>query len=214
MLYLRAWRIPERSWSGSSVREVELKSVVPDVEAARARIEDAGGQLTYEGSLIDLRYGDAGGRLVLADEVLRLRVYLREGIREGYIDWKGPTRYEEGYKVREELSSTVGDPESLRQILGNLGFIVIREIEREIAQYSLLGAVVRFEIYPRMDSLVEVEGPPTAIESAIATLGLPREGFTAERLPAFVSRFEMRTGERAALSEAELRGEYQFRRDD
>ena len=76
------------------------------------------------------------------------------------------------------------------------------------------GAVVRFEIYPRMDSLVEVEGPPTAIESAIATLGLPREGFTAERLPAFVSRFEMRTGERAALSEAELRGEYQFRRED
>jgi len=51
-----------------------------------------------------------------------------------------------------------------------------------------------------------VEGSPDAIERAITVLELPRTSFTAERLPDFVRRFEARTGERAALSDAELAG--------
>lgn len=196
------------------MREVELKSVIPDVAGARERMEKAGARLTFEGVLTDVRYGDAAGKMVLLDHVVRLRVYDHDGTREGHLDWKGPTRFEDGYKVREELSTTVGNPEALAQMLENLGFVVIREIERLIAQYSVPGAVVRFEIYPRMDSLVEVEGTPEAIEKAIGTLDLPREGFTADRLPDFIARFEARTGERAALSARELRGEYSFRRED
>lgn len=196
------------------MREVELKSVVGDVAACRARVEAAGGFLEYEGRLLDLRYGDPAGALTLKDHVLRLRVYETDSGREGYLDWKGPTRYEDGYKVREELSSKIEDPGALAQILENLGFIVIREIERNIVQFSLHGAGIRFEEYPRMDTLVEVEGPPEAIEMAIAATGLPREGFTADRLPDFLSRFEARTGERAAVSARELRGEYRYRAED
>jgi len=80
------------------------------------------------------------------------------------------------------------------------------EIEREIAQYELEGAAVRFERYPRLDDLVEVEGTPEQIERAITAIGLPRAGFTSERLPDFVRRFEARTGERAALCQSELSG--------
>jgi hypothetical protein len=69
---------------------------------------------------------------------------------------------------------------------------------------------VRFEHYPRLDDLVEVEGTPEQIERAIVALGLPREGFTDERLPDFVRRFEARTGQRAALCESELRGERHY----
>ena len=61
-----------------------------------------------------------------------------------------------------------------------------------------------------MDDLVEVEGPPEAIESAIEVLGLERSSFTAERLPDFARRFEARTGERAALCDAELAGDYKY----
>src|SRR5215210_6487440 len=165
------------------MREVEVKSVVGDEKAARAAVEKAGGKLTFEGRLIDLRYGDVNGQMVVNDHVLRLRIYDSGDRREGYLDWKGPTRYEGGYKVREELSTTVGDPESLARILGSLGYIVIREIERVIAQYELDGAVVRFEEYPRMDLLVEVEGAPEAIERVIESIGLPRTGFTSARLP-------------------------------
>ncbi len=182
------------------MREVELKSVVEDVPAARRSIEKAGGILTFEGSLTDLRYGDPDGRLVAGDLVLRLRVYERDGEREGFLDWKGPTRYEEGYKVREELSTSVGDPETLARIIEKLGLTVIRRIDREIAQYRLGGAVIRFEHYPRMDDLVEVEGSPDDIEKGIGAAALPRDGFNTDRLPDFMARFEARTGLRALVA--------------
>jgi hypothetical protein len=59
---------------------------------------------------------------------------------------------------------------------------------------------VRFEEYADMDTLVEVEGSPEAIEGAIEAIGLPRSGFTVDRLVEFVARFEVRTGRRAAIS--------------
>jgi predicted adenylyl cyclase CyaB len=196
------------------MREVELKSIVEDVSATRRIVEKAGGILLYEGKLIDLRYGDESGALLRQDHVVRVRVYEGDGDVEGHLDWKGPTHYEDGYKVREEITTSVGDPDALARILENLGLHVVRDIERTIAQYSLEGAVVRFEEYPRMDSLVEVEGEPDAIERAIRALGLERKGFTSERLPDFVSRFEARTGQRAALTARELAGSYRFRPED
>jgi hypothetical protein len=36
---------------------------------------------------------------------------------------------------------------------------------------------------------------------------MPREAFTADRLAAFVTRFEARTGERAALNRREIAGD-------
>jgi hypothetical protein len=65
-----------------------------------------------------------------------------------------------------------------------------------------------------MDVLVEVEGEPAAIESAIEALGLPRGTFTNERLASFVAGFEHRTGVRAAISDRELEGDYGFRDAD
>lgn len=182
------------------MREVELKSVVDDVAKRRAMIEAAGAKLEFEGRLVDRRYGDPGGRLVLIDHVLRLRVYETSRGREGYLDWKGPTHYDHGYKVREELSTKVSDPDALGEILENLGYAVTLEIDRRISQYSLDGATVRFEEYPEMDSLVEVEGPPDSIEKAIAATGLERHGFNADRLTDFVARYEARTGKKAILS--------------
>jgi adenylate cyclase class IV len=139
---------------------------------------------------------------------LRLRVYRdpTQGTEKAALDWKGPTTYDSGYKMREELSCGLTAANEFRRILAALGFIVTMAIDREIWQYELRDATVRFERYPRMDDLVEVEGAPAAIEAAIRVLGLPRETFTSERLPDFVRRFEARTGQHAALSDAELTG--------
>jgi predicted adenylyl cyclase CyaB len=182
------------------MREVELKAVVDDIDKRRRLVENAGGTLEFDGRLIDRRYGDPSGRLVLIDHVLRLRVYETAGAREGFLDWKGPTQYDRGYKVREELSTRIGEPEALAEILENLGYSVILEIERHIWQYSLGQATIRFERYPIMDDLVEVEGPPDAIEKGIAVLELDRSSFSADRLTDFVARFEARTNKRAILS--------------
>ncbi|MDH5233765.1 MAG: CYTH domain-containing protein, partial [Gemmatimonadota bacterium] len=174
------------------MREVELKGVVPDLARARAALEAAGATRTYAGRLEDRRYDTADRSLALKDHVLRLRVYRADSVRSA-LDFKGPTTYVDGYKVREECSVPTGDPHDLALILERLGYEVTREIDREIEQYALDGAVVRFECYPRMDVLVEVEGEPPAIERAIGALGLPREGFTTARLPDFVVAYEART---------------------
>ncbi len=192
------------------MREVELKSVVDDTASRRARVEQAGGTLSFEGKLVDLRYDTVGADLMRRDHVLRVRTYASAGKIQGHLDWKGETRYEDGYKIREEISTPVEDPVVLSTILSSLGFRVIREIEREIAQYSLFGATVRFEHYPSMDDLVEVEGDPDSIEKAISAIGMPRDGFTSDRLTDFVIRFESRTGKRAALSAREQSGQYLF----
>jgi predicted adenylyl cyclase CyaB len=187
-------------------REIEVKSVVDDVAACRHRLEVAGAALTFDGRLEDRRYDAADRRLSEADEVLRLRAYSdAHGVRAA-LEWKGPTRQEHGYKVRDELSASTGNPADLAAILERLGYTVIGEIDRHVTQYAYGHAVIRFERYARMDALVEVEGPPSAIERAIEALGMPRQGFTAERLLAFVNRYEARTGTRAAISDRQLSG--------
>jgi len=216
------------------MHEVELKSVVTDLDAARRRVEGAGGTLVFAGRLEDRRYDTRDRRLFASDHVLRVRVYRPRseggsaweagapagngggaaGAARAYLDWKGPTRNTGGYKVREELSTQAADPEALAAILARLGYVVTREVDREIAHYDVGGTSVRFECYPRMDVLVEVEGTPEGIERTIGALGLPRSGFTADRLADFVARYEARTGERAALSQRELRGEALAERED
>jgi adenylate cyclase class IV len=122
------------------------------------------------------------------------------------VDWKGATAHTDGYKVREELAVAIDDADTLAAMLAKLGYSVIEAIDRQVWEYDLDGATIRFERYPRMDPLVEVEGVPAAIERAVAATGLPRDGFTADRLSDFVRRFEARTGSRAALSDAPLLG--------
>ena len=195
------------------MREVELKGIVPDLDAARAALVRAGAALVYAGRLEDKRYDTPERGLGNRDHVLRLRVYRGAEVR-ALLDWKGPTGYEDGYKVREELSVPLGDGDALAAMLDRLGYVVTREIDREIEQYTVAGATVRFERYPRMDVLAEVEGEPEAIERAIAILGLPRAGFTTGRLPDFVRQYEDRTGQRAAICDRELDGDYRYSATD
>jgi adenylate cyclase class IV len=189
--------------------ETELKALVPELATARQRVEAAGGRMTFAGRLEDRRYDRSDLDLAALDHVLRLRVYRNATgtVTRASLDWKGPSSTSGAYKQREELNSDLaGEPHHLAQILERLGFMVTMQIDREIWQYELDGAIVRFERYPRMDDLVEVEGTPEAIERAITALALERDSFTAERLPDFVRRFEARTGRTAALSDAELAG--------
>jgi predicted adenylyl cyclase CyaB len=193
------------------MREVELKAVVDDLARRRAMLEGGGGKLTYEGRLRDTRYDLESRALSAADEVLRVRRYESRQGTSTFLDWKGPTETKDVYKVREEISTGVEDYAALSSILANLGLVVAREIDREIAQYELGTATIRFETYPRMDTLVEVEGEPEAIESAIDALGMARGEFTSERLADFVARFERRTGVQAAVSDREFAGDYGLR---
>ncbi len=192
------------------MREVELKGVVADPAALRARLLAAGAREVFRGSLSDSRYDLPSRELLAKDHVLRLRVQEDATGRHAALDWKGPTHYDSGYKVREEISTPCGDGAAMAELLERMGFVVIREIDRDIEHYEVQGAGCRVERYPRMDTLLEVEGAPEAIEAAIALTGIARAEFTSERLPAFVLRYEARTGERAAICRRELTGDYRY----
>jgi adenylate cyclase class 2 len=186
------------------MREVELKAVLDSWRDRGARLERAGAVRVFFGRIEDRRYDTSDQSLAARDIVLRLRVYRSSQDTRAELEYKGATTYEDGYKVRDEVGSTVSDPEAVAHILSGLGYTVTRAIDRDIEQWDVEGASVRFERYPRMDDLVEVEGDPEAIERAIAALGISRSAYTAERLTDFAMRYETRTGERAALSDAEL----------
>lgn len=184
------------------MRELELKAVVPDVKACRARLMQQGGVLREAGKLRDLRYDTEDRALRARDVVLRVREFSGATKRVS-LDWKGAATFDSGYKEREEVTLGVADSTSARRILEGLGLVVSFEIDRDIEVFDVLGATVRFESYARMDTLVEVEGAPHAIEQAIQALGIARSEFTTERLADFVQRYEERTGQRAALSNAD-----------
>ncbi len=186
------------------MREVELKAVVDDLASARKQVEKAGAKLLFEGKLSDTRYDVESRELTERDEVLRVRRYEAPESSRTYLDWKGPTEMQDVYKIREEISTLVDDPDSLREMLTRLGFVIVMETNREVAQYEFGGATIRFEQYPRMDVLVEVEGEPEVIEEAIDALGIARGQFTSDRLARFVERFEQRTGVKAALRDKEV----------
>jgi adenylate cyclase class IV len=186
------------------MREVELKAVLDSWRDRGARLERAGAVRVFFGRIEDRRDDTSDQSLAARDIVLRLRVYRSSQDTRAELEYKGATTYEDGYKVRDEVGSTVSDPEAVAHILSGLGYTVTRAIDRDIEQWDVEGASVRFERYPRMDDLVEVEGDPEAIERAIAALGISRSAYTAERLTDFAMRYETRTGERAALSDAEL----------
>ncbi|HEX6058302.1 MAG TPA: CYTH domain-containing protein, partial [Gemmatimonadaceae bacterium] len=91
------------------MKELELKALVPDLDASRRRIEASGGRLVFEGRLEDRRYDTEPRTLGKRDHVLRVRVYRDASGARAELDWKGPTEYENGYKMREELSAGVAD---------------------------------------------------------------------------------------------------------
>lgn len=196
------------------MREVELKAVLDDWARRAACLTQAGAVLQFAGRLEDRRYDTPARALTRRDEVLRLRIYRAPNAVHAELGWKGPTRYEGGYKVREELQCSAGAPDALAAMLLRLGYEVTRAIDRDIAQYDLDGTIVRFERYPRMDDLVEVEGPPAGIERAIVTLGMDRAAFTTERLPQFVMRWQGRTGQQPALCDDELAGRVRYALED
>ena len=196
------------------MREIELKGVVEDEVTSRKRIVAAGARLVFEGELTDRRYDMPNASLFARDEVLRLRVVRGADGERARLEFKGAASFPDGYKVREEIGTSVDDAETLHDILCATGFVVTREVDRHIASFDLEGTMIRFERYPKMDLLVEVEGEPEQIERAIAVLGIPRASFTTECLADFVKRFEARTGVRAAVSKREMSGDFRYHSDD
>jgi adenylate cyclase class IV len=185
--------------------ELELKVVVPDPARTRDRLKAAGASELYRGMMRD-RLFDADGWLTAKGEVLRIRSFEPKGAApNAMVGWKGPTlRSPDGYKLRQEIEYPTSDGKGAARLLEALGYRVIHSIDRYVEMFTLKGATARLEWYPRMDVLMEIEGPPAAIEAAVGQSGLPRSAFLADPLAVFVQRYESRQSQPAILAEQDL----------
>jgi adenylate cyclase class IV len=175
--------------------ELEVKARITDLAGLRRALRRAGARIEFRGRMADRRY-DRGRELIGRDEVLRLRTYRppSRGRARAVLTWKGAASARGRYRHREELELVVDHPAGLHAVLTRLGFRVTLAIDRRIEVYRLGRATLRLERYPRMDTLLEVEGPPRAIERAIRATGLERERFLPESLPYFLTAYRRRTG--------------------
>lgn len=186
--------------SAGAARELEVKAVVPDAAALVARLCAVGTPL-FRGVMRDRRFDRPDRAMLARDEVLRVRTYEPRGAGAAHAEltWKGPTKRTDGYKEREELQFAVADAAAAETVLGRLGFEVSDAIDRCVEYHEVAGAAARVEWYPRMDVLVEIEGAPAEIETAVRATGIPRGEFNADRLLDFAGRYRERTGRDAVL---------------
>jgi adenylate cyclase class IV len=190
--------------SPAPVRELELKARVDDLAGAIRQVMAAGATRGFAGRLSDRRYDTRDGRLRTRREMLRTRARLNADRLEGELTWKGPTHVVDGYKSRLEVPLAVGNPTALDEALARDGFVLIRAVDRDVREFFLNGATIRFESYPRLDDLVEVEGDPPSIETAIRATGIPRSAFSVRGIPFFAEAFLARTGIAPAIADADL----------
>lgn len=180
--------------------------MVPDPAALRKRLLDGGAQPGFRGMLVDIRY-DRNGELVARDEVLRIRRFRAEGVGEDTVlGWKGPTGVSaDGHKERRELEFSVHSGHARpEELLVALRFAPVHTVERYVEYYEAGSTTIRIEWYPRMDTLVEIEGDAAGITDGIRLSGLPAESFCADALVGFVARYQQRTGKPAILAQADL----------
>ncbi|HEY7027937.1 MAG TPA: class IV adenylate cyclase [Gemmatimonadales bacterium] len=185
--------------------ELELKAVVQDPARTRERLKAAGAREVYRGMMRD-RLFDSDGWLTAKGEVLRIRTFEPRGEpAHAIVGWKGPTlRSPDGYKLRQEIEYPTPDGANAARFLEALGYRVVRSIDRYVEVFSIAGATVRLEWYPRMDVLMEIEGTPAAIEAAAGQTGIPRAAFLADQLAVFVERYEARESHPAIVAEHDL----------
>lgn len=152
----------------ASGTETEIKIPVAELESLRVKLREAGAVEARAAHDEDnTLYDDAEGRLSRSGCALRLRV----AGRRCFLTFKGVARFEGSMKIREELETEIGEPETLRAILARLGFVPRFRYQKRRQELELLGCTVCLDETPIGD-FVEVEGDADRIYETLDRLGL------------------------------------------
>lgn len=152
--------------------EIEVKFLVADESALRARLEAAGAEQVrprvYERNV---RYDDEEGSLFRRGQLLRLRQ--DDEARLTFKSLAIMDRQSEA-KVREELETTVGDFDIAAALLGRLGFKPQQVYEKYRETFKLGEVEVVLDELP-FGRFVELEGSEEDIREAARQMDLPWE---------------------------------------
>lgn len=157
------------SGGGPRRDEIEVKLPCEDLDAVRRKLRDLGATpaapMHFESNGL---YDDAEGRLAASGRTLRLR---RDSEAGAILTYKGPARFSEGVKIREERETRVSDPEEAEAILSGLGLARRFRYEKRREEWTLGECAVALDETP-IGNFVEIEGNPPAIRRAVAALDL------------------------------------------
>jgi len=148
--------------------EVEIKLPCESLDDVRERLRSANATSVsprhFESN--DL-YDNAAGQIAGSGSTLRLRRTKAEAL----LTYKGPARFEEGIKRREERETVVSDAAEMEAILAGLGFTRSFRYEKHREEWRLENCLIALDQTPIGD-FVEVEGDPSSIRRAVASLKL------------------------------------------
>jgi predicted adenylyl cyclase CyaB len=137
--------------------ERELKFACDDLEAVRERLAEVGAERQAAAAFEDNLVFDRDGELESAGRVLRLRSD-RHGAR---LTVKGPPRFEEGVKLRDEREISVSDPGAAQSLLEMLGYAVVQRYQKMREEWRL-GSVEAALDHTPIGDYVEFEGSKAA----------------------------------------------------
>lgn len=141
-------------------QERELKFALgAPLDEARERLQELGAEMVADASLERNWVFDRRDELFASGRLLRLRVDAG-GAR---LTYKGPPRFEEGLKVRDELETEVGDAETLRSLLARLGYHVVQRYEKLRESWRLDGTLVALDHTPLGDFVEFENGDAVAV---------------------------------------------------
>jgi len=155
---------------------MEVKYYLADLPALEARLKSLGAQLIKERvHETNLRFDLPDGSLSQTYQVLRLRQDSAPRLT-----YKGPSRYDQGVRVRQEIEFQVSDFRAARELFEALGYQVSMMYEKYRTTYELDGVQVTLDEMP-YGNFAELEGPnPQAIQAANQRLGLDWEARVPE----------------------------------
>ena len=148
--------------------EIEVKLPCEELGTIREKLKQQGAILrsARHAEVNDL-YDDTRGELSKLGCTLRLR--RAEG--ETILTFKGPARFEEGVKIREEREIRVSDAEETELLLAGIGMRRRFRYEKRREEWELSGCVLALDETP-IGRFVEIEGNPAAIRGVLAGLAL------------------------------------------
>ncbi len=151
--------------------EIEVKCPVDDLDTVERILRDKGAR--FEGMLeqSDLYLAHPCRDFGRTDEALRLR---KENERH-ILFYKGP-KLDKLTKTREEISTPIPDPESLKLILKRVGFEKVIEVEKIRRVYVMNEVEVSLDLVTGLGGFVELEVQDLELERGRAMLfGLMKE---------------------------------------
>lgn len=143
-------------------QEIEAKIKVESCDPTRERLRELNARCIYTILEVNRIFDTPDRDLFKKGCGLRIRTCRGEGaVPAASLTYKGPQR-PGPFKSREELETTLGEPDNAVSILTALGYTPVITFEKRREEWELDGVVVELDEVPRLGCFVEIEGPDEA----------------------------------------------------